>query len=486
MKIIVGLVQHESNSFNPTLTFLNEFNLLVGNNILKNPETYEGSSLKGIINVLVKHEVDIIPTVLARPTSEGGLVAKDAYQEIRKNLLKQIKIKKGDFDGVCLALHGSMTVEEIGDAEGDLLKGVREIVGNNIPLVCSLDMHAMVTEKMIVNTDALVSYRTAPHVDKVETGEKAAEILYDSLINNYQLTTAAVELPILISGEKSESAKSPMNELYNEIRKSDEKFGVLASSYCLGFPWVDAEFNAGAVLVVTKNDPDLAKNEAIKLAEKFMKRLSDFKFTTEAYTFEKAIEIAQDENEGTIFVIDSGDNPGAGSSQDITCTLEYLLSLKLNKILYAVITDTAAYQVCAEKGINNEVSIQIGKRDDKIGSKPLEVKGKIKNMGKYRDLSAVVISVQGIDIIITTKKIVLTEPEFFISLGIDFKEYKIVVLKSGYLDPKLEPYIKRVILGLSPGYTNQILENLHYKRIKRPVYPFDDVSNLELKFINQE
>lgn len=486
MKIIVGLIQHESNSFNPNLTSLNEFNLLVGKEILKNKKLYESSSLEGIINVLHKHEVDIIPTILASTTSEGGLVAKDAYREIKKIFLEQIKIKQGDFDGICLAFHGSMTVEGGEDAEGDLLKSIREIIGKDVPIVCALDMHAMVTEKMLVNADAFVSYRTAPHVDQIATGEKAAEILYDSLINNYKLYTAAIELPILVSGEKSESDKPPMNELFNEIRNSDKKSGILASSYCLGFPWVDVEFNSGAALVVTKNDSDLAKKEVKKLAEKFMKKLPDFKFTTETYSFKETIEIAQNEKEGPIFIIDSGDNPGAGGSQDITCTLDYLLSLKVKKILYAVIVDFDAYQICAEAGDNNQVLVNIGKKDDNISAKPLRIKGKIKKIGRYKDLNAAVIAIQGLDLIITNKKIVLTDPEFFFSLGLDFKNYKIVILKSGYLDPKLKPYTKRVLLGLSPGYTNQVLENLHYEKIKRPIYPFDDISNLKLKYINKD
>lgn len=483
MKIIVGLIQHESNSFNPDLTNMDDFIFLAGEEIIKNPESYKDSSLEGIINVLSKRNVEIIPTVLARATSEGGLVSRKTYQEIKGQLLEQISKENRDIDGICLALHGSMTVEEIGDAEGDLLQAIRKITGYNIPIVCSLDMHAIVTEKMLKNADAFISYRTAPHIDKVETGEKAAEILYDSLINQYLLYTAAVELPILISGEKSESDKPPMKDLYKEIARTDRNPGVIAASYCLGFPWVDTDFNTGSVLVITKNNPELAQNKAIELAAKFMERLSDFDFTTETYPFNEAIKIADNEKKGPVFVIDSGDNPGAGGSQNITCTLDYILSQETNKVLYAVIADKSACQSCIEKQINSEVFVRLGKRDENIGSVPLELQGRVKCSGKYKNLDAVVINVNNIDIIITSQKIVLTEPDFFKTLGLNFNDYQIVVLKSGYLDPELKPYTERVLLGLSPGYTNQVLQDLNYKRIKRPVYPFDNVSDLDLKYI---
>lgn len=484
MKIIIGLIQHESNSFNPTPTCLDEFNLILGGNILKNSDSYHNSSLEGIINVLQKHKVELIPTVVARPRSEGGLVAREAYLKIKNSLIEELGKSGGDFSAVCFAFHGSMTVEDIGDAEGDLLEEIRNFVGEEIPVVCCLDMHAMLTKKMMVNADAFVGYRTAPHIDTLETGEKTAEILYDSLLNNYKLSTAAVGLPILISGEKSESAKPPMNELYSEIEKTDQIDGVLSSSYFLGFPWADVEFNCGSALVVTRDNNDLAEKEALKLAEKFINRLPDFKFTTETHSFADAIEIACSEKQSPIFIIDSGDNPGAGASQDITCTLEYLLSLGLEeKILYAVITDKDAYQDCVEVGENKEIKVKIGRKDDNIGSKPIEIEGVIKTTASYKNLNAAVITVQGIDVIITSKAIVLTEPEFFRTLELDFKDYKIAVLKSGYLDPKLEPYTKRVILGLSSGYTNQVLKDLNYSKIKRPIYPFDDLWDLKLSFI---
>lgn len=489
MRVIVGLVIHESNSFNPDFTSLDQFRLLVGAEVFNQPDCYQNSSLAGIIKVFSRYGVEIIPTVVALPTSQGGIVNKEAYLRIKGLLLEQIKGIDRSYDGICLALHGSMTVEGIGDGEGDLLRAIRTMVGEQITIACALDMHAMVTAKMLASANALVSYRTAPHVDKIETGARTAEILYDSLINKYQLYTAGVEIPFLVSGEKSESAKSPMRELFGEISKTDQKPGILASSYCLGFPWVDVEFNKCSALVVSRGDRTLAEQEAKKLAVKFFEKRAEFNFTTSAYPFEEAIQIAQAAKEYPVFVIDSGDNPGAGGSQNIVNTLEYLYHAGIKDTLYCVIADQTAYQKCVEKGVNSEITLKLGRRiagNTIIQEKLVQFTGQIKSLGSYRDLSAAVLDLNGLDLIISTRRIVLTEPEFILALGLDPRDYQIVVLKSGYLDPNFKPYARRVMLGISPGYTYQLLERLPYKNVRRPVYPLEEISVNDLKLIRWE
>ncbi len=473
MKVVVGTMSHESNSFNPSLTQLEDFNPLYGPEIASAPERLENSGLKGIINVLEARDVDIVPLVFAR-ACPGGLVAADAYESMKEVFLNGLK-KAGKVDGVCLDLHGSMTVSTLQDAEGDLLASVRAVVGPDVPIVCVLDMHAMVTPQMIASADALVGYRTAPHVDVVETGERAATLLCESLEKGFSMCMAGVPLPILISGEQSESDKEPMASLIAQLRATDCIPGILSSSLLLGFPWVDVSFNMGCTLVVTRDDAELARREAIHLASEFMKRLEQFTFTTEAYPFDRALEIAMNAQNGPVFIADCGDMPGAGGSQDVPYSLERMLAYDARSVLLAAIADSALYATCASAGVGSRVHLCFGSECTVPGVRPLNVKGTVMREAVSRGASVAVIRVRGIDVVITDQRMAMTDPGFLENLGLDPGKYRLVVLKGGYFDPKYQAIASRGILGLTPGYTNQILRDLEYRRVQRPIYPLDHV-----------
>ena len=478
MKIIVGLIHHESNSFNPELTDIEEFKILKGEEIREKGEALTRTSLKGIIDVLVKHNFEVLPTVVALPTSEGGLVKREAYNYIKEIYLEELS-KHEKIDGVCLDLHGSMTTEDLDDAEGDILAETRKMVGNETPITVALDMHAMVTDKMMKNADALVSYRTAPHLDKYETGAKAADMLAKALKENIKLTMAGYKIPYLVSGEKSETDKYPMNELLRRIEEVDKDQEVLCSSYCLGFPWADVEFNTASSIVVARGNKNKAESKARYLADEFWKKRYDFKFTTPAYSLEEALKIAEGEREFPIFIMDSGDNPGAGSNQRIVEPLIYLKRKGYKRVLYGSVCDKEATEKLKQAGIGKQQKILLGQRNTDPQSGKVELTCTTKNIRKYGDVTSVLAQINGIDVIISDKKVVMTDPEFVFSLGVRLEEYRIVMFKSGYLAPEYKPYARKVMLALTPGYTYQELEKIPYKRVKRPIFPLDKIDTIE-------
>ena len=80
-----------------------------------------------------------------------------------------------------LALHGAMAAEGYDDATGDVLRAVREIIGRDVPLVATLDLHANITRLMAESANALVGYLTFPHIDLYETGERGMHLLADAV-----------------------------------------------------------------------------------------------------------------------------------------------------------------------------------------------------------------------------------------------------------------------------------------------------------------
>ncbi len=476
MRIAVGLMKHESNSFNPDLTLLKDFRYVTREEILDDNPAVKNSSLEGIIRVLREYDVELIPLGFARASSEGGFVSKDTYEIIKKDFIEGIK-NAGRIDGICLDLHGSMTVEGYIDAEGDLLESIRSIIGFDIPIVCALDLHAMVTKQMITNLNGIVGYRTAPHVDMVETGEKAAKILYEALSGGYSLHLAGVPLPMLVSGEQSETQKEPMRTLLAELDKVDEIDGVLSTSYFLGFPWADVSYNNGCALVVAA-ELQLAQKEAIVLANKFWKKHQEFKFTTEAYPFKEGLKLAIESKEGPVFICDSGDNPGAGGNSNVTYPLEVMIESNVNRAIVSAIADDSAYQFCVDAGEKETFELNLGQRDADVESGPLKIEAKVKLLGNSIGVPAAVVEIKGIDVVITPRRVMMTDPKFLLGLGLDPNNYDLVVLKSGYLDPKYETYAAKTFLGLTPGYTNQNLSNLNYTQVSRPIYPLDEIVDL--------
>lgn len=473
MRIAVGLMKHESNSFNPNPTTIEDFHFQTGEEMELGISKLQGTSLQGMIRFFQERDEELIPIGFARAKNEGGFVTLETYQLFKETFLNSLK-NAGELDGICLDLHGSMTVDGLGDAEGDLLESIRVTVGQQIPVVSAFDLHAMITEKMIMNLNGIIGYRTAPHVDQIEIGEKVAKMLYDSILESSSLTMAAVPLPMLVSGEQSETAKEPMISLFKEVVKSDQLSGVVSASYFLGFPWADVSYNQGCALVVTQENPKLALTEAIRLAQKFWERHQDFTFTTPAYTMDTALHLASKSKKGTVFICDSGDNPGAGGSENITEPLEKMIALGVQDALYAVIADQVAYERCAKAEIGSSFQLSLGQQNLTPEALPTQIEGQLKSLGESLGMPAAVVRVQGIDLVITPDRMMMTDPGFLLGLGLDIKKYQLIVLKSGYLDPKYHPYAEEIFLGLTPGYTDQTLKNLNFTLVPRPIYPLDE------------
>ena len=266
-KIAVGGMNHESNTFNPIITGENEFVVLRGEEFeSKVGDTY--NSAKGLYEKLKSYGYDVVPTVFARAVP-NGIVSKEFYLKIKNEMIERIK-NIGEIDAISLSLHGSMRVEEIGDAEGDLLKSLKEIF-KGIPIFASLDMHATITKDMADNCNGYVGYKTAPHIDTYETGAHAAYLTHCYLESGKEVYMSAYKIPILIAGEKSETSVEPMTSMINLLKKEEENKSILAASYLLGFPWADSQ-DAGVTALVVADDKNAADECAKKLASEFWNR----------------------------------------------------------------------------------------------------------------------------------------------------------------------------------------------------------------------
>jgi len=459
MRVAIGGVGHESNTFNPLYTGIEAFRIVEGEALLEDAAA----------RFLVGEGVEVVPTIYARALP-SGIVKREAYLQLKDELLRRLS-DVGEVDGLCLFLHGAMEVEEIGDGESDLVKGVREVVGEEPLISVSLDLHGNIHPSLIETADMLTAYRTAPHVDTAETRVKAARLLLHSLKRRVRPVPVMVKPPVLLPGELVVTDVDPAASLYSSLNAIDRTPGILDSSLLVGMAWADSPQASASAIVIAdgKRNEGKAYFKACKLAEAYWNSREEFHFEVEAGPIDEMIKLAKSSSQGPVFISDSGDNVTAGAPGDVPLIVERLLALGVEDAVVGGILDPEAVRLCRDAGVGNNLKVEVGGKIDRVNGYPLEVEGRVL---KLTDDGAV-LRAGGVDIILTSRRRGWTTLEAFRDFGIDPAERKIVVVKLGYLTPDFKRVAKLALLALSPGCTNQLIERLEYKRVRRPLYPLD-------------
>lgn len=481
MRVLVGAIGHESNTFSPFLTRLEDFHPRWGMESLELPP--RRGAFNGIVDVLRRQpDIELVPTVAAH-AMPGGRVEWSAFERLKEALLTPAV----DIDGVCLFLHGAMRAQGIDYAEHELLTSLRDRLGPDVPITVALDMHANIVRDTAQIVNALVAYHTAPHVDAYETGQKAATMLLRILRDGTCLAMGFAKVPFLLPGEKAQSNTGVMGLMMEYVSALEARPEIVSASLMNGHCWADVPDIGVAAVVVAEGDENLAQAEADRLATMVWERRAAFDFGTEAYPVDEAVAVAMAAPEPTVFLSDSGDNPGAGGTTDVTAVLESLLRQEAKDAVVASIWDAEAVRQCVVAGVGSTVSLLLGGKLDTHHGKPLAVTGRVRMISdggyyaggvrapeRYIDRgTTVLLTVGGVDVVITERRHSYVEPAQFHSLGLDPLSYKIVVVKRGYLTAPLAAICPRSILAISPGVTNCDVTQLNYRRVRRPIYPLD-------------
>lgn len=479
-RVFVGGLHHESDTFNPITTSWSDIWIKRGDEIINK---LEDDSISGIVSTLLDNGIEVVPSLEARAVPNGEW-DKDCYESLKMEMLDTLVREADSLDGICLSLHGSMRVRGIGEAEGDLLEAIRSICPN-IPIVSSLDMHATITKRMLANADAFIGYKCAPHTDTFLTGELAARTLLWTLESGKRPYMAAVHLPFLVAGEQSETSVEPMKSLTQDLRER-EKDGVLALSLLLGFPWADCEEN-GVTAIAVAETQEKADMEALRSARDFWSRRHEFHFyneTCESYDALVATKDSLDNGIWPVVISDSGDNPTAGSSQDVTNFLlmileDRVLSSLTPPLCYQGFYDPELCKMAFDAGVGNTVIGTIGAAFDKKTSSPINVRATVKSLKKAwngaRGADLALLDIGGVDVVVTSGHVGCYDPEMMRVLGVVPEERLVIVVKLGYLEPEIRAIARRSILALTDGSTNEVFSRLEYKNLKRPIFPLDDI-----------
>ncbi|HEX7101038.1 MAG TPA: M81 family metallopeptidase [Nitrolancea sp.] len=492
IRIVTGGIAQETNTFQWEPTSLDDFNkgsshIDRGQEILDMEGT--GTIYGGIIATAKANDVDLIPTTYGRAVP-GGRVSREAYELMKNEIVEGIR-QAMPIDGVLLGIHGAMALEHNDDGEGPLITAIREVVGPDMPIVAPLDLHTNLSEEMMEEATAFVGYKEYPHVDTPETGARAMEILLATIKGEIKPTMAHVKLPLIAPNQSMVTTwQSPLKKAIDRAREIEQEPGVVAATVLGGFPFSDVPYTSVATIVVTNNDPALAKKYANELAQMCWDLREDF--TIHPTPIKDAIAEAMAGESGSVYVLaDISDSGASGTAGDGTAVLKGLLEANAKSASVAQIMDRAAVDACIAAGVGATVTLSVGGKHDGLHGEPVEVTGMVRLIHEGSFINAgpmgagtlssrgrtVVLEIGGrggIELQLTDLRGHPSDLNFFRSFGIEPTQRRILVLKSAaHFRAAFEPIATKVIEVEAPGISSPNLHSFDYKNLRRPIYPLD-------------
>jgi microcystin degradation protein MlrC len=458
LRILLGGIRHETNTFSTLRTSIEDFHVKRGSEVVIEEPWCDF------------REVEWAPTLLAY-ASPHGLVEKNAYLSLKSELIDCLDASL-PADGVLLDLHGAMEVEGVGSGEDDLVKSVREIVGDDIPIVVSLDLHGNISHELAEKADVLTAFRTAPHVDSIQTEIRALMHLKDCVNRRLKPFNVLVKLPMILPGEFAVTDIEPVRSLYGRLYELERVNGIIDASLFIGCAWSDTPNTSLSVLVVAggREYAEKARNLAGSLSREVWARRLEFAPEVTPLTVDEAVDAALRSRDKPVLISDTGDNVTAGGAGDTVVLLEKFLQVGDSDILVDGIVDPEAVFMCAQAGKDARISLDLGGKLDRLNSHPISVEGVVAYVDYPR---LAILRINGVEVIVTSKRRVLATLKEFEEAKVNPLKKRIIAVKVGYLFSDLRQIARRSIWALTPGFTSLQIEKLPYSRIKRPIYPLD-------------
>jgi microcystin degradation protein MlrC len=472
-RIAIAGLGIESSTFSPALTDEAAFHAKYGNDVYSTYPFFAADSP-------LRHRAVWIPTIVGH-SLPGGAVTREAYESLVGKTLDSLK-KYAPYDGLYFDIHGAMSVVGLDDPEGDFIKRVRQVVGKSTIISTSMDLHGNVSMDLAANTDLITDYRLAPHEDAMQTKQRAVEDLLGRIESGKGKPAykAWIPIPVLLPGEKTSTRIEPAKHVFGAIAPTLAQDGIIDGGIWVGYPWADEPRNH-AVVMVTGDDKEKVTGAAEQLARSFWDARKGYAFVAPTKSWDDCLDSALTSHKHPFFISDMGDNPTAGGAGDVTWTLNQLLSRKEFKpangpsLIYASIPGPDLVKAAVAAGVGGHVDGYAGAAIDARFSPPAHIVGTVESIvsGDQDAVVEVVVRVGSLHIIVTQRRKPYHKEIDFTRLGLAPRKTDIVVVKIGYLEPELYAMRADWIMALTPGGVDQDIEHLPYKRIVRPMFPFD-------------
>ncbi|MEN9361063.1 MAG: hypothetical protein RL095_2598 [Verrucomicrobiota bacterium] len=478
-RIGIGGIAIESCTFSPLASRRSDFVELLGEALKQRFPFLEEWRLTG-------HEkVVFVPTLQAKAIPGGPVAAAD-YAALKSDFLAAVQ-KALPLDAFVFDLHGAMAVEGLDDAEADLAASLRQALGPSCRIAASMDLHGNLTPEFCRSVDALTAYRTAPHVDVLDTRRRACELAI-RLLAGPRPVQAWVGIPVLLQGERTSTEVMPGQAVYAEVAKGlAAKPDLWDSSIFVGYAWADQP-RCRATAYALADTAETAAAEAERLARNYWSARHDFGFCAEALPSSDAVDKALADPGPANFISDSGDNPTAGGAGDVPEMLVELLRRDEFRdgrasAIYASMPAPEAVAACFAAGLGARIQVEVGGRLDPVHGCAIRIEGQVESLFPDDPIGGdlAVLRCGGVAVILTEKRKYYHVISEFTKLGLDPASATVTSVKIGYLEPELKACARRSFLALSAGAVDQDTLRLPYRRISRPMFPLDQDFEAMLK-----
>ncbi len=493
-RVLIAQFMHETNTFSKLKTTLDDYRrrwLIEGEAMVPR---FKGTrnEVGGYIDSAAKYGWEPVYAVAANATPSGKLT-RETWETIRDKILDAAR-KAGRLDAVCLSLHGAMVTETEDDAEGALLEALRGVIGPDVPMVATLDLHANATVKMARNANALVAFRTYPHIDGYDRAVQAAALVQD-VLEGRKKPRCLLGQPAMLEGADHGRTTQPglMRDLLARADGYEKEPGINVVSIQVGFTWSDIPYTGPSIAVSHEPSAEArAKEITHELIDEIWRRREESTADYRPISDGIAAARAKSDKKGPLVIADGTDNPGGGGYNDTTPVLQALIDARIENAAVGTIYDPATVQQAIKAGVGTEIEVELGGHTDPAMGAPVKGKAIVKMLsdGVFRNDGPMnagvetnmgptaVLRIGGVDVVTISNRIQTTDLQVFKSQGIDPTAKDVLVVKSvQHFRAAYAPIARDIVLVDSGGICSPDISRLRFTKLRRPIWPLDGVND---------
>jgi microcystin degradation protein MlrC len=486
-KILIAECMQEISSFNPLPSHYENFRVGRGE------ELYDqrglNTAIGGALSVFEGRGAAVVPTYAARAGS-AGILSAAGWERLSREFLEAVEPHARAVDGIYVSLHGAMGAEGELDPEGHLLTEVRRMAGPDVPLVVSLDLHGILTDRMLRQIDGLAIYHTYPHVDFADTGTRAAKLLLRLVEEDIRPVISRVVMPALVRGDELVTKIGCYGDLIRECQRIERDGTALAAGIMIGNPFTDVPELCSQTIVMTDGDEATATAEAVRLAQEFWPQR--FRMQGKLIPLDRAVAQAKT-IDGPVAFTDAADATSSGASGHSNAIVKALREAGYRKRVLAQIVDAEAAKAAHEAGIGATIDVELGGTIDSRRFSPMRVRATVKLLSdgtaRYETMKVpvragptAVLAFDNFTMVVMSRSVGLIDRAMYYANGLDPQDFDLVVVKSPHTEHHMyDAWVEKNFNVDAPGSTSADLKSLGHTICARPIFPLDEGVTFEPK-----
>ena len=479
-RILIAECMQEISSFNPLPSSYGDFRIRHGAELFE--QRGLNTAIGGALSVFDRRgDVETVPVISATAPSAGILDAPD-WNQLSSEFISALEGPARTVDAVYVSLHGAMGARGELDPEGWLLQQLRRLIGPDAPMVVSLDLHGILTDRMLAEIDGLALYQTYPHVDFADTGLRAAKLLMRIIDEKLKPVVARVVIPALVRGDELVTKSGCYGDMLSDADCRVHQGKALATGVMIGNPFTDVPELCTQALICVEQRSAETESFIIELSRSFWAQRH--RMQGKLIPLDKAIAQASAIT-GPVIFTDAADATSSGATGDSNVILKALLAAGYTKRVLLQIVDAAAAKAAAKAGIGATVTLKLGGERDPARFSPVIVTATVESLSSGRTeletmrapISAgltAVLKMGNFTIVVISEPCFLFDRAVYFANGCDPQRHDLTVVKSPHTEYHM--YDQWVVKNFNidaPGSTSADLPSLGHTVCKRPMYPLD-------------